>query len=124
MTAESGPAIPRRRLGTELRRLREDAGLKIEAIAAELECSVSKVSRLETGKGIPKIRDVRDLLDRYGVEDPQQRDRVMGWARRGQSQGWWTEYSDVLAPDPHDPLTAMQLERYLALEADARRIES
>ncbi len=55
MVADSGPAMPRRRLGAELRRLREDAGLKIEDVAAALECSVSKVSRLETGKGIPKI---------------------------------------------------------------------
>ncbi|MDQ3152316.1 MAG: helix-turn-helix domain-containing protein, partial [Actinomycetota bacterium] len=51
--------MPRRRLGAELRNLREQAGLKIEDIAAELECSPSKVSRLETGKGIPKSRDVR-----------------------------------------------------------------
>lgn len=123
MSAEHGPATPRRRLGTELRRLRERAGLKIEDVAAELECSVSKVSRLETGKGIPKSRDVRDLLDRYGVTEAQQRDRVMRWARQGQSQGWWTEYSDVLVHDPHDPLVPY-LERYVALEADATLIES
>lgn len=124
MSAEGGPSIPRRRLGAELRKLREGARLRIEDVAAELECSVSKVSRLETGKGIPKARDVRDLLDRYGVDDPEYRDRVMRWAREGQSQGWWTQYSDVLAPDPHDPLSATHLERYIALEADATRIES
>lgn len=124
MSAEGGPSIPRRRLGTELRKLREGARLRIEDVATALECSVSKVSRLETGKGIPKARDVRDLLDRYGVDDPQYRDRVMRWAREGQSQGWWTQYSDVLVQDPHDPLMAAHLERYLALEADSRLIES
>ncbi len=124
MSADGGPSIPRRRLGAELRKLREGAHLRIEDVADLLECSVSKVSRLETGKGIPKARDVRDLLERYGVDDPQYRDRVMRWARQGQSQGWWSEYSDVLAPDPHDPLTAAHLERYVALEADARTIES
>ncbi len=124
MSAEGGPSIPRRRLGTELRKLREGARLRIEDVATALECSVSKVSRLETGKGIPKGRDVRDLLDRYGVDDPQYRDRVMRWAREGQSQGWWTQYSDVLVQDPHDPLMAGHLERFLALEADARLIES
>lgn len=124
MSAEGGPSIPRRRLGAELRQLREGARLRIEDVAAELECSVSKVSRLETGKGIPKARDVRDLLDRYGVDDPQHRDRVMRWAREGQSQGWWTQYSDVLMPDPRDPLMAGHPERYIALEADARLIES
>lgn len=124
MSADAGPSIPRRRLGAELRTLREGAQLRIEDVAAELECSVSKVSRLETGKGIPKARDVRDLLDRYGVDDPQYRDRVMRWARQAQGQGWWSDYADVLAPDPHDPLTATQLERYVALEADATLIES
>jgi transcriptional regulator with XRE-family HTH domain len=124
MSADSGPSIPRRRLGAELRKLREAARLRIEDVAADLECSVSKVSRLETGKGIPKARDVRDLLERYGVDDPQYRDRVMRWARQGQSPGWWNEYSDVLVQDPRDPLMATQLERYLALEADARLIES
>ncbi|MGH4022379.1 MAG: helix-turn-helix domain-containing protein, partial [Pseudonocardiaceae bacterium] len=113
MAPEGGPAIPRRRLGAELRTLREDAGLKIEDVASELECSVSKVSRLETGKGIPKIRDVRDLLDRYGVTEQQARDRLMRWTRQGQSQGWWTQYSDVLAQDPHDPLVSTHLERYV-----------
>lgn len=124
VSAERGPSIPRRRLGAELRTLREGAGLRIEDVAAELECSVAKVSRLETGKGIPKTRDVRDLLDRYGVDDPQHRDRVLRWARQGQSQGWWTEYSDVLVHDPHDPLMASNLERYVALEADAALVES
>ncbi len=124
MSTEGGPSIPRRRLGFELRRLREAARLRIEDVAAALECSVSKVSRLETGKGIPRARDVRDLLNRYGVEDSEYRERVMRWAREGQSQGWWSEYSDVLAPDPRDPLTAPHLERYVALEADARLIES
>lgn len=124
MAREGGPAIPRRRLGSELRRLREVAGLKIEDVATELECSVSKVSRLETGKGIPKHRDVRDLLDRYGVTDQQHRERLMRLTRDGQSQGWWAEYSDVLVQDPHDPLMAAHLERYVALEADATLIES
>ncbi|MPZ64625.1 MAG: helix-turn-helix domain-containing protein [Pseudonocardiaceae bacterium] len=124
MSAEGGPSIPRRRLGFELRRLREAARLRIEDVAADLECSVSKVSRLETGKGIPKVRDVRDLLQRYGVDDPQYHERVMRWAREGQSQGWWTQYSDVLVQDPHDPLMAAHLERYVALEADAELIET
>lgn len=124
MTADAGPAIPRRRLGTELRRLRERAGLKIEHVAAELECSVSKVSRLETGKAIPKARDVRDLLDRYGVIETEDRERVMRWVRQGQSPGWWSAYSDVLLPDRAEPLMPTQIGRYVALESDAWRIES
>jgi transcriptional regulator with XRE-family HTH domain len=119
MSPARGPIVPRRRLGAELRTLRERAGLTIEDVATGLECSVSKVSRLETGQGIPYRRDVRDLLDRYGITDHAHRERLMRWARDGQRQGWWSDYSDVLAPDPDDPLVPDNLTRYVALEQDA-----
>lgn len=111
-----GPAVPRRRLGAELRRLREEAGLLIEDVAQELECSASKISRLENGKGIPKIRDVRDMLSRYGVTDAKVRDRLMQWAHAGQQQGWWQEFSDVMQQD-----APVRLEKVVALETDAWR---
>src|SRR6185312_10463354 len=124
MSPARGPVVPRRRLGAELRALREQAGLTIEDVATELECSVSKISRLETGKGIPKGRDVRDLLERYEVRDQARRDRMMRWAREGQRQGWWHNFSDVLAPDPEDPLLADDLERYVGYEQDASEVRS
>ncbi len=124
MSPVRGPVVPRRRLGAELRTLREQAGLTIEEVAKELECSVSKVSRLETGQGIPKLRDVRDLLDRYGVIDQSYRDRMMRWVRDGRRQGWWHDFSDVLAPDPEDPLLPDNLSRYVALEQDASEVRS
>lgn len=110
-----GPAVPRRRLGAELRQLREKAGLLIEDVAEALECSPSKISRLENGKGIPKIRDVRDMLARFGVTDPKVRDRLLQWARAGQQQGWWQEFSDVTQQEA----ATAQLNTYIALEADA-----
>jgi transcriptional regulator with XRE-family HTH domain len=119
MAPARGPVVPRRRLGAELRGLREQAGLTIEEVAKALECSVSKVSRLETGKGIPYRRDVRDLLDLYHVTDQATRDRLMRWVREGQRQGWWDAYSDVL--DPEDPLLLHSL-RYIALEQDASEV--
>lgn len=119
MSPVRGPVVPRRRLGAELRALREQAGLTIEEVATGLECSVSKVSRLETGKGIPYRRDVRDLLNRYGVTDQAYRDRLMRWVRDGNRQGWWDDFSDVLAPDPADPLVPDNFSRFIALEQDA-----
>jgi transcriptional regulator with XRE-family HTH domain len=124
MSPVRGPVVPRRRLGAELRTLRERTGLTIEEVARELECSVSKVSRLETGQGIPKVRDVRDLLDRYKVTDQAYRDRMMRWVRDGQRQGWWHDFSDVLAPDPEDPLLPDNLSRFVALEQDASEVRS
>ncbi|MDQ3825726.1 MAG: helix-turn-helix domain-containing protein [Actinomycetota bacterium] len=124
MSPVRGPVVPRRRLGAELRALREQAGLTIEEVAKELECSVSKISRLETGQGIPKGRDIRDLLDRFGVTDHARRDQMMRWVREGQRQGWWHDFSDVLAPDPEDPLLPDNLSRYVALEQDASAVRS
>lgn len=124
MSPVRGPVVPRRRLGAELRTLREQTGLTIEEVAKELECSVSKVSRLETGQGIPKVRDVRDLLDRYKVTDQAYRDRMMRWVRDGQRQGWWQDFSDVLAPDPEDPLLPDNLSRFVAFEQDASEVRS
>ncbi|MCA1820808.1 MAG: helix-turn-helix domain-containing protein, partial [Pseudonocardia sp.] len=124
MSPVRGPVVPRRRLGAELRALREQAGLTIEEVAKELECSVSKISRLETGQGIPKGRDIRDLLDRFGVTDQVRRDQMMRWVREGQRQGWWHDFSDVLAPDPDDPLLPGNFSRYVALEQDASEVRS
>lgn len=120
MSASTGPIVPRRRLGAELRTLRETAGLLLEDIAEKLECSASKVSRLEMGKGIPKARDVRDMLEAYGVTDRATRDRLLRLAREGQQQGWWSEYSDVLQPDT---LLPDHLDRLVALETEATTVQ-
>jgi hypothetical protein len=43
----------------------------IEQVAKALECSDSKISRIETGQVGATLRDVRDMLDLYGVSDPE-----------------------------------------------------
>jgi Domain of unknown function (DUF5753)/Helix-turn-helix domain len=55
------PTVRRRRLASELRRLREAAKLTCEDVAERLECSASKISRIETGRVAVSPRDVRDL---------------------------------------------------------------
>ena len=59
---EHEPTGARRRLGAELRRLRGNADMRLDEVGRKLSCSTSKISRLENGKGIPKPRDVEDLL--------------------------------------------------------------
>jgi hypothetical protein len=48
----------------------------------------------------------------------------MRWVREGNRQGWWDDFSDVLAPDPEDPLRPDNLSRYVALEQDASEVRS
>ncbi|GAA4911530.1 helix-turn-helix domain-containing protein [Actinomycetospora succinea] len=107
--------MTRRRLGGELRRLRDGLGLKLEDVARNLDCSPSKISRLENGKGVPRWRDVRDMLDVYRVPEGDERERLLDWARTGRTPMWWSDYSDVLAPD---------MAMYVEYEWDAARIDA
>jgi transcriptional regulator with XRE-family HTH domain len=117
----SGPAGPRRRLGAELRRLRNGAGLHLDHVAAQLHCSTSKVSRLETGKGIPKPADVRELIKIYGVAADTERDMLMRLVRESRTEGWWESYTEGVAPERFF-LDAPG--RYAALETDAVALRS
>lgn len=110
-----GPLIPRRRLGAALRELREAAELHLDAAAAHLECSTSKISRLETGQGIPKARDIRDLLDLYKVDDQRTRDRLLRLAGDGRRQGWWEEISRNVPA---------ALGAYISLESEADSVST
>lgn len=93
MPSPQGPLLPRRRLGTELKRLR---GTKtLDEVAADTLISTSKLSRLENGQGVPQQRDIRDLIDYYGA-DRITGDRIRRWMTEGRRQAWWKEYSDVV----------------------------
>jgi transcriptional regulator with XRE-family HTH domain len=117
----SGPAGPRRRLGAELRRLRTGKGLHLDAVAHQLRCSASKVSRLETGKGIPKPADVRALILLYEVTAEAERDMLMRLVRESRTEGWWEQYTDGIAPEKF--VLDVQA-RYTALETEATAIRS
>jgi transcriptional regulator with XRE-family HTH domain len=106
------PTRRRRRLGAELRRLRDKAGLTIDQVAEALECSQSKVSRIETGQVSATPRDVRDMLELYQV-DAAQREALVQIAREARQRGWWQKFVDV--PDG--------VPAYVSLEAAATSID-
>lgn len=89
--------VRRRRLALELRRLREAAQLTCEDVAARLECSASKISRIETGHVLVSPRDVRDLLRIYGVPEDQ-RETLIQLARESRQKGWWQTYGRGVQP--------------------------
>jgi transcriptional regulator with XRE-family HTH domain len=106
------PTVRRRRLALELRRLREAAKLTCEEVAERLECSASKVSRVETGRVSVSPRDVRDMLEIYGVPDLQ-RDALVQLARESRQKGWWQAFADSLQP---------HVATYLGMESAASEI--
>jgi transcriptional regulator with XRE-family HTH domain len=111
-----GPVGSRRRLGTELRRLRTGAGLHLDQVAARLGCSTSKVSRLETGKGVPKAADVRELIEIYEVSAETERDMLLRLVRESRAEGWWEPYTEGVRPER---IFLDAPGRYAALETDA-----
>ena len=117
----SGPVGSRRRLGAELRRLRTGAGLHLDQVAVRLGCSTSKISRLETGKGLPKATDVRELIKIYGVAADTERDLLLRLVRDSRTEGWWESYTEGVKPERIflDPTN-----RYTALETDAVGLQS
>jgi transcriptional regulator with XRE-family HTH domain len=92
--ASRSPKVRRRRLGNELRQLREGARYTIEQVAARLEVSDSKISRIENGQVGATPRDVRDMAALYGVTG-QRMENLMQLARETRERPWWQEYSDL-----------------------------
>ena len=105
-----GPTIRRRRLGSDLRRLREQRSLRLEEVASQLGVAPSTLSRIETGKAPTRTSYLALMLDLYGVHDADQRRGLMDLAREGQRRGWWVGSDDLL---PAGTGT------YLGLEAEA-----
>ena len=111
----TGPTVRRRRLGTELRRLRDSAGYKLEEVAGILGVAPSTLSRIETGKAPTKSAYLSQLLELYQVTDPGQRQILVDMAREGHRKGWWAAYDDVLPSG---------LGVYVGLEAEASGLRS
>lgn len=107
MASNVNPTVRRRRLGSELRKLRERKGMTAEEVAAKLLVSQSKISRLENGRRSISQRDVRDLCGVYGVDDGRVVDSLMQMAKESRQQGWWHAFGDV-------PYSV-----YIGLETDA-----
>jgi transcriptional regulator with XRE-family HTH domain len=77
------------RVGAELRRIREAAGLSGSAVARELGWSQSKVSRVETGRFGASIGEVSELLDFYGVAQEVRAELLSAVARVEGLEGSW-----------------------------------
>jgi transcriptional regulator with XRE-family HTH domain len=91
-----GPTVRRRRLGSELRRLRESQAIKLEEVADRLGVAPSTLSRIETGKAPTRTAYLNSMLEMYGVNDPSQRQVLLEMAREGHRKGWWTVWDGVL----------------------------
>ncbi|MFJ5048697.1 helix-turn-helix domain-containing protein [Streptomyces sp. NPDC088719] len=113
MPSHPRPTVRRRRLGAELKRLREKAGVKMEDAAERIGGDKPKISRQENGRqGVSKL-EIEALLALYGVSDERLRTALITLAREGRRKGWWAQYSDILPAG---------FQERLSIESDAARI--
>jgi transcriptional regulator with XRE-family HTH domain len=97
--------------GRELRRLREASRVSRDQVATELDCDLSKVSRIETGRQGISVGEVRLLLGLFGVDDEAERDRILDMAREARKR--------------QEPRPVPQyLRAYVSLEAEALEIKA
>jgi transcriptional regulator with XRE-family HTH domain len=104
-----GPATARRRLGIELRRLREQARVSGNEVARALYWSPSKISRYEWAKTVPVPGEVDKLLGYFGVPGAQHH-YLLQLAQAAHKTSWYDHYAADI--DPHQ-------REFIGLEHDA-----
>ena len=98
MAEVQGSVIQRSRLTRELRRIRKDAGMTQDQVAAEMEWSLSKLIRVEGGGVSISISDLRSLLALYQITDEGQVAELVDLARAARQRAWFTAYRDITSP--------------------------
>lgn len=88
----------RRRLGWELKHVREEKGLDREGIAGVLQTDLSRISRLETGKAVLTRLELNTWLDACDVTDQRLRAGLLELNAHGRKKSWWQKEGDRIPP--------------------------
>ncbi|WP_058044306.1 helix-turn-helix domain-containing protein [Streptomyces roseifaciens] len=105
----------RRKLGAELRSLREAAGVSPEAAAKAIHGDKTKISRQETGQHRVTRLELEVLFTLYGVDDEKRREWLVALASEGNKRTWWRRHSGMLTDG---------FKEALDLESEAARISA
>jgi transcriptional regulator with XRE-family HTH domain len=89
------PVVQRRRLRTELRRARLDAGLTQEQVAAAMDWSLSKLIRIENGTVGISMNDLKAILAHYKITDEDRVAELLALSRGARERSWWNAYRDA-----------------------------
>lgn len=102
------PTVRQRRFGTELRRMRDAAGLTAPVAAERLGSDRTMISNIESGRfGISEER-LRRLASIYERDDNELIDALAAMTG-GRTRGWWDEYRGKV---PQDFLDLAELEHH------------
>jgi transcriptional regulator with XRE-family HTH domain len=100
MTAPTpDPAVLRRRLRNDLRRMRETARVTQREVAAKMDWSLSKLIRIETGQVSISTNDLRALLSYYEVTDEARVKDLLDSARVSRAPSWWSSYKGIASDE-------------------------
>jgi transcriptional regulator with XRE-family HTH domain len=95
MATRRHPTARQMRLGAELRKLREAAGLKATEAAALLGVNSTQMSQIESGVAGVSEERIRRLAANYACADDELIDGLVAMAT-DRTRGWWEEYRGVL----------------------------
>ncbi|MEV7593900.1 helix-turn-helix transcriptional regulator [Streptomyces sp. NPDC089922] len=107
MAARNAPTGRQRRLATELRRLREQAGVSIQDAAAMLGADRTMVSNIEAGRTTVSEDRVRQLACHYKCPDSNLIDALAAIASSRRAPNWWAEYRGKL-PEGHLDISELE----------------
>ncbi|WP_324784150.1 helix-turn-helix transcriptional regulator [Streptomyces sp. H51] len=93
MPPTNSPTLRQRRLGAELRKLRERAGLTATAAGELLGVNQARVSMIETGRTPVSADRLRTMAHAYDCSDDALIDALASMTGR-RTRGWWEEYRD------------------------------
>jgi hypothetical protein len=86
-----------RRLGAELRKLREERGMTLDEAADLLSLSKSALNRMENAHVITRTHEVKYFIMVYEVTDQDRKESLIGLASAGRSRDWVKRYG-ALSP--------------------------
>ncbi|MFJ8112139.1 helix-turn-helix domain-containing protein [Streptomyces sp. NPDC096132] len=93
MPPTNNPTLRQRRLGAELRKLRERTGLTTTGAAHLLGVNQARISMIETGRTPVSADRIRTMGRAYDCSDEQLVDVLAAMTGR-RTRGWWEEYRD------------------------------
>ncbi|GAA2324584.1 helix-turn-helix domain-containing protein [Streptomyces violaceusniger] len=101
MPQKAAPTARQRRVGAELRKMREHAGMTVAHAAQQLGAEGARVSNMESGRlGVSEER-VRMLAAVYSCGDQAYVDALAAMATE-RGRGWWGEYQGKMAASALD----------------------
>lgn len=95
MASRTSPTVRRRRLASEMRRLRRESGKTREEAARFADIAPATVSRIEAAVHAPKVADIMALCKFYGLDDDRT-EVLVTLARQSRQRGWWQKYGDAI----------------------------